>query len=243
LMTISTGPVYKLDKKGKRARIVRPTKTREARWVGYCNETREMVELEEPWVRQNFDENYLAQVMSSTKSTTAFIHVPPGDRRKHQNVGPMMGPTMKYEQMDGEQTCMLYSMASAMHYFDQKSVGSWIYNGRKRFLHQTNGFTFFINQLKSAHTVLNQVRVMKDKLPSFLGTDLKGLYLARVRGSDGKEEHCVAISNKWIFDSNFPCALPRSQESLDLCCSTDTVTSKFTCFPQIAHFPKVKATN
>jgi hypothetical protein len=243
LMTISTGPAYKLDKKGKRVRLVRPTKTREARWVGYCNETREMVDLEEPWVRQNFDENYLAQVMSSTKSTTAFIHVPPGDRRKHQNVGPMMGPTMKYEQMDGEQTCMLYSMASAMHYFDQKSVGSWIYNGRKRFLHQTNGFTFFINKLKSAHTVLNQVRVMKDQLPSFLGTDLKGLYLARVQGSDGKEEHCVAISNKWIFDSNFPCALPRSQESLDLCCSTDTVTSKFTCFPQIAHFTKVKATN
>jgi len=155
----------------------------------------------------------------------------------------MMGPNINYQQMDGEQTCMLYSMASAMHYFDQKSIGSWIYNTRKRFLHQTKGFSFFINQLKSEHPVLNQVRVMKEQLPSFLGTELTGVYLARVRGCDGKEDHCVVISNKWIFDSNFPSALPRSQESLDLCCSTDTVTSRFACFPQIAHFPKVKATN
>jgi hypothetical protein len=154
----------------------------------------------------------------------------------------MVGPNIKYQQIDGEQTCMVYSMASAMHCFDHKIIGSWIYNGRKRFVHQTKGFTFFVKQLKVAHTVLNQVKVAKDQLPSFLGTEITGLYLARVLGSDGKEDHCVVISQKWIFDFNFLGDLPRSQESVDLCCSTDHASSTFISFPQITHFPKVKAT-
>ena len=157
-------------------------KTLEARWLGYCNETQEYVDLLEDWVWQNFDENFLVQVMSCTKSNTAFIHVPPGERRHHQDIGPMLlGPQIKYQQMDAEKTCMIYSMASAMHYFDQKIIGSWIYNGRKRFVHQTNGFNFFVNQLKVAHAVLNRVEVAKDQLPSFFGAHITGLYLARVQ--------------------------------------------------------------
>ena len=80
LKRFNTGPVYTVDKKGRRVKRVQATKTLEARWLGYCNETKEYVELAEPWVTQNFDENFLVQVMSSTKSTTAFIHVPPGNR-------------------------------------------------------------------------------------------------------------------------------------------------------------------
>ena len=86
------------------------------------------------------------------------------------------------------------------------------------------------------------MKVTKDEPLGFLGTELTGLYLARVLGSDGKEDHCVVITHKWIFDSNLKVALPRNQESLDLCCSTDDSPSKFVKFPQIAHFPKVKAT-
>ena len=96
--------------------------------------------------------------------------------------------------------------------------------------------SMFTKVLRETHTVLNQVRVARDQFPSFLGTALTGIYLARLIGSDGREDHCVVISQKWIFDSNFPNALPRTQESLDWCCSSDEQ------FPQIVHFPKVKAT-
>ena len=139
---------------------------------------------------------------------------------------------------------MVYAMASAMHYFNQKEIGSWIYNQRRWFIHQSKGFSYFVNQLRGEHTILNKVKVTKDEpLVGFLGTELTGLYLARVLGSDGKEDHCVVITHqKWIFDSNFKVALPRNQESLDLCCSTDNSPSTFISFPQIAHFPKVKAT-
>ena len=241
--TIKIGPLYTLDKKGKRVPVKqRDTKTLPARWLGYCNETKESIALEDLWVTQNFDENFLVQVMSCTRSTHAFIQIPPGDCRTHQSVGPMNGPKIHYEQKDGEQTCMVYSIASALHYFGYKNIGSCVFNGRKRFIHQNNAFNVFIEVLRGTHAVLNQVRVAKDQFPSFLGAAFTGIYLARLLGSDGKEDHCVVISQKWIFDSNFPNALPRTQESLDLCCSSDEHTSTFRKFPQIVHFPKVKAT-
>ena len=238
----NSGPMYELNKKGERVpREERETNLHAPKWLGYCNATKEYVNLGLEWVRLNFDEPFLNQVRCCTKSAHAFILIPPGDRRKHQDVGPMDGPRIHYRQEDGEKTCMVYSMASAMHYFNHAIIGSWIYNNRRRFIHQNLAFTNFTTQLKEAHKVLNQVRVYKDQLPSFLGPEITGLYLARVRGSDGKEDHSVVLSQKWIFDSNFPNALPRNQQSMDLCCSTDDTSSTFVSYPQIAHFTKIKA--
>ena len=53
------------------------------------------------------------------------------------------------------------------------------------------------------------------------------LVVASVVGSDGKEEHCVTVYNKWAFDSNFDFALPLSKESLDLCCSAEDTQDSF----------------
>ena len=53
------------------------------------------------------------------------------------------------------------------------------------------------------------------------------LVVASLRGSDGKEEHCVTIFDKWVFDSNFEYALPLSRESLDICCSSEDTNDKF----------------
>lgn len=47
------------------------------------------------------------------------------------------------------------------------------------------------------------------------------LVIVSLKGSDGKEDHCVTLYGKWIFDSNFSHALPLCQESLDYCCSTE----------------------
>ena len=53
------------------------------------------------------------------------------------------------------------------------------------------------------------------------------LVVASVRGSDGKEDHCVTIYDKWLFDSNFDFALPLIRESLDLCCSAEDTKETF----------------
>ena len=53
------------------------------------------------------------------------------------------------------------------------------------------------------------------------------LVLVTMGGSNGKEDHCVTLCGKWLFDSNFEYALPLCQEALDLCCSTDDMEAKF----------------
>jgi len=57
-----------------------------------------------------------------------------------------------------------------------------------------------------------------------------------VKGSDGKEDHSIAIYSGWIFDANFTHALPLCQESLNECCSSDEVKCTFVCFLQSFYF-------
>ena len=53
------------------------------------------------------------------------------------------------------------------------------------------------------------------------------LVLASLKGSDGKDDHCVTVYGSWLFDSNFDYALPLTKEALDLCCSAENTQDKF----------------
>ena len=54
------------------------------------------------------------------------------------------------------------------------------------------------------------------------------LVVALLKGSDGKEDHCVTVFDNWVFDSNFDWALPFSKEALDHCCSSEE-TQEYLC--------------
>ncbi len=69
--------------------------------------------------------------------------------------------------------------------------------------------------------------------------DIGCLHLTTLLGEDGKDDHCVAVTETWIFDSNFEHALPRSRASLDMCCSSDDVSSRFVSAISIAIFHKI----
>ena len=50
----------------------------------------------------------------------------------------------------------------------------------------------------------------------------KGLFaICELSGSDSNSNHSVAITNEWIFDSNYKYALPLSKENLDKYCKSD----------------------
>ena len=51
--------------------------------------------------------------------------------------------------------------------------------------------------------------------------------LVTLIGADGKSDHVVAVSNGWVFDGNFPFALPLCQKSLDMCCSSEETQEVF----------------
>jgi hypothetical protein len=51
--------------------------------------------------------------------------------------------------------------------------------------------------------------------------------LLGLQSDDHKTDHAISIAGNWIFDSNFEYALPLTQDSLDMCCSSDSRKSKF----------------
>jgi hypothetical protein len=249
---VKTGPKKFEMIQGKKTEMERATKTIPKKWLGYSNASKEYIELADTWVCQNFEEPYLRQVVCSTGKQNPFIQVPPGDNKSHTNFQPTTGPQIRYNQEHGERTCMVYLMASALFTYGYKDVASALYNTRNQFVHDKNGFHCLctamvkysrdLNQNTKGRNLLkdlNQFRMEKNKPTNFLGDSIEGLYLARLLGGDGMEDHCVAITQNWIFDSNFKNALPRTSASLDLCCSSDTVECKCLGFPEIAYFPKV----
>ena len=45
--------------------------------------------------------------------------------------------------------------------------------------------------------------------------------LLTICGRYSNSNHLVAMTNEWIFDSNFKYVLPLSKENLDKCCKSD----------------------
>ena len=70
-------------------------------------------------------------------------------------------------------------------------------------------------------------------------SDLKKekVYSASLQSTDGGVDHAVTIFNGWIFDSNFPQALPVDKKSFDLCCSTDEIQQSFVKFHKLHTYP------
>ena len=50
--------------------------------------------------------------------------------------------------------------------------------------------------------------------------DKNDFIICQLAGRDYDRNHTVVITNQWIFDSNFPIALPLKKENLDKCCQS-----------------------
>ena len=187
---------------------------------------------------KNFPKAYVKQVKISSGRTASYVKIPPGNRKTHAKQDDTNNPTVRYQQKDNERTCMVYSMASIMHYSGDTSAGAWMRNRAKRYLSDPSAFRSFVRDVRH-HVKLLKTASMVGPDYNILSDNLSGMYLVQLRGSDGMEDHCITVSDKWIFDSNFKNALPRTKESLDLCCSSDEVPCQFVTCVNVEHFPKV----
>src|SRR5687768_9457157 len=133
---------------------------------------------------------------------------------------------MKYKQGEYKNTCLVYSFASALHHIGAKEAAFvLIWKSVKIIDHcdTVKRFSIAVND-SDLHLYFVKLKVsgwnILDVVPN-------QLVVASVVGSDGKEEHCVTVYDKCVFDSNFDFALPLSQESLDLCCSAEDTQDSF----------------
>jgi hypothetical protein len=220
----------------------RKGRTLKGRWWGYTNDTKEYILLTTEWVEKNFDHNFLIQVKNRSGDNNAFVSIPPGDSRSHSKTIITGGPRIHYKQKEGERTCMVYAAASALHYLGWTNVAAWAYNQTKHYINDPNAFHKFVQELRKRNKKLRTTKekgVNTAKTMNLGEAVLQGLLLVRILGSDGKDDHCVALTQEWIFDSNFKYALPRSRQSLDSCCSSDDIPCTYVRAVDIAHFPRV----
>ena len=70
--------------------------------------------------------------------------------------------------------------------------------------------------------------------------DKEGLYVVTLVGNDKNNDHCVAIWDNFIFDSNEQYALIRNRNNLNRCCSTQENRVVFVRCDTIALFRIIK---
>jgi hypothetical protein len=153
--TINAGPMYEkdekgvilLDEKGCGIPCKRKQKKIAAKWFGYSNKTKKLKQLNTSWVTKNFDKRLLSQIKNISNKKAAFVSIPPGADKKHDDEASKVqavGPTIKYRQKEGERTCMVYGIASAIHHAGGKQLASEVHQMAKRFEHKMNAFSVFL---------------------------------------------------------------------------------------------------
>jgi hypothetical protein len=118
-----------LDEKGSAIPVKRKKRVVPAKWYGYSKKTKSIKEVITAWVETNFDKRLLSQIMNASNNKAAFVAVPPGADKKHDkeaSKAPAVGATIKYKQKEGERTCMVYGMASVVHFAGAKQLASEI---------------------------------------------------------------------------------------------------------------------
>ena len=226
---------FKIDRKtGNRIKIdykqvEKDTYVVKEKWLGYCNKTMLVTELEPAFVRKNFSKTLINHVKHmSRKESSKWIVIPPGDDKVHTNVPQDLQTSiqMKYRQNEGERTCLVYSFASALHYAGARQEASELYRKANRIIEKPNTVQVFSDAVvgRSEHL---KFTILTPHEWDILGNGERDLVLVSLRGDDGKEDHCVTLYGRYIFDSNFDRALPLTREALDLCCSSDDTKSTF----------------
>ena len=143
---------------------------------------------------------------------------------------------MRYRQTKGERYCLVYSFASALAYLGINQLASEILQAANIIVEKHNTFALFTTYLLKKSKYLNFKKLKRIKW-NILENEEKDLVIVALKSTNGKEDHCVTLVGKWIFDSNFLNALPLCQDALDLCCSSDTVPDTFHSVVEARLFP------
>ena len=198
-------------------------------WFGYCKCSNKKEALDSLYINQTFPPDLIADVKAfGVKGSQKWIDIPPGEAKPCSSFPEHLekGPVMKYRQEEDQNTCLVYSFASALDHIGAKTSAFVLYRKSGKIINRCDTVARFSVAVKDSDKHFNFVRL---KLPSYNILDRvdNQLVVASLRGSDGKEEHCVTIFDKWVFDSNFEYALPLCRESLDLCCSSKETNDQF----------------
>ena len=207
------------------------------KWLAYSNDTKKESEVTYDYLASNFELGFLERVKRSGSSTNAFTDIPPGDFKLHVEYPKDIskGPKLHYRQLKDARTCLTTSFANVLWSCNCKVHAGDIYKAHKLCLSPKALPTFKAKLMElSSKLKCTNIKITMEELQTKLY--LKPVVTC-VKGSDGKQDHTIAIFRGLIYDGNFTHAIPLSQNALDHCCSSDSAKCKFVEFVKSFYFP------
>jgi len=123
---LDTDPVNKLryvpQHENKNGKV-----TCKEQWFGFCNAKNKKVILDNDYVNNNFSAGLVADVKAiGIKGEKKYIPIPPGDAKPRSSFPEHLqkGPKIKYKQAEDQNTCLVYSFASALHHIGAAQAAS-----------------------------------------------------------------------------------------------------------------------
>ena len=188
------------------------------------------------WLQKSgLSEEYLSLVKSGAMAGwEKFIRLPVGRATRHSKVKAAHDvdataiPSVVYQQ-GPYPSCVPSCLASALHFVGLESEAAVIENWKRERLAtgDTHEFTVgpgkvwdSIQKIGGVRNFRREWQLLKWNAKDlvFAGRDKLEILWLVLQSINGDSSHCIAIADRWIFDSNRPKALPLSKDSLDVCC-------------------------
>ena len=184
------------------------------------NNVRRCENLDNAWVKQNFEKEFLQQLKKKAGTTRKFFKVPPGNASTSPEVPKrilnMSLPVTVFRQSANEKSCLLMSFANAIHFrgFEQESWKIFNRCSDEKAEYVLEIFKQFRDIIKEIfpHHKLESLASSIDTnfLISNINSNFKSV---AVLSSDGDSMHSITIWKDIIFDSTLERALPLCIES------------------------------
>ncbi len=99
-------------------------------WFGFSKRSNKKEALDSLYVNEHFPPDLIADVKSfGVKGSQKWIDIPPGEARPRSCFPEHLekGPVMKYRQEENQNTCLVYSFASALDHIGAKTLAFVLY--------------------------------------------------------------------------------------------------------------------
>ena len=162
---------------------------------------------------------------------SSFVPMPPGDCRAHAGYPYDLEdkPKLRFFQPVGSRICLTTSFANCFYFCDCRNHAGMVFNNQKLTL-RPDAMHLFKEFLVTLSGLLKHKNLVQLEISQLSSDFYNQAVVTCIKGSDGKEDHTIAIYSGWIFDGTFTHALPLSRESLDHCCLSDDVACHFVSF-------------
>ena len=227
---VDPGSVILLDREQikKLSYIVSGKESEEPYFLGVLRNGR-LKRLADDYVHENFPEELIHRCMQEGTKPGAgkkFFHIPPGAPRTTID-SPILDeryPLAIYKQ-NSDATCLFSSFASALHYVGlhrtAEAIGkaATIYSAdTEAGIENWNALTKIMSE-ECGWLQPRKVHVHED----ILNDVYEFPTVVSLEAVDGGTQHAITVVGKLVFDSNCARALPLTKETLDYCCSSNSM--------------------